>query len=53
MSAPPRSAATRLFDAAAVARALLAGGVAFVAVVLVQWLARTASFSDEGCDWLA
>ena len=48
MSVPPRSANTRLFDVAAVARALLAGGVAFVAVVLVQWLARAASLSDEG-----
>jgi Ca2+-transporting ATPase len=47
MSTPPRSAATRLFDVAAVARALLAGGVALVAVVLVQGVARAASFSDE------
>ena len=47
MRALPRSAATRLFDVAAVARALLVGGVAFLAVVLVQWLARAASLSDE------
>jgi Ca2+-transporting ATPase len=47
MSAPPRSPATRLFDLAAVTRALLVGGVALTAVVLVQWLARAASLSDE------
>ena len=47
MSTPPRSAATRLFDVAAVVRAVAVGGVALGAVVLLQWLGRAASFPDE------
>ena len=47
MSAPPRSPSTRLFDRTAVIRALLVGGVALAVVVLVQWLGRVASLSDE------
>jgi P-type Ca2+ transporter type 2C len=48
MGVPPRSRASRLFDVAAVTRALLVGGIALVAVVLAQWLARAASLPDEG-----
>ncbi len=53
MSVPPRSATTPLFGVGAVARALLAGGAALLVVVLAQWLARAASFSDEALRLVA
>jgi len=47
MQVPPRRADSRLFDAGAVARALVVGGVALLAVVLVQWLGHRGQWSDE------
>jgi Ca2+-transporting ATPase len=47
MQVPPRRADSRLFSVGAVARALAVGGVALLAVVLVQWLGRWGHWSDE------
>ena len=54
MSVPPRSPATRLFDVAAVVRALLVGGAALVAVVLAQ-VARACRvlLRRRRCGWSA
>jgi Ca2+-transporting ATPase len=47
MLRPPRPADAPLFSPHAVLRALAVGGIALLAVVLVQWLGRMASLSDE------
>jgi Ca2+-transporting ATPase len=47
MQVPPRRPDVPLFSLGAVARALAIGGVALLAVVLVQWLGHRASLSDE------
>jgi len=47
MQVPPRRADSRLFSVGAVVRALAVGGVALLAVVLVQWLGRRGLWSDE------
>ena len=48
MRIPPRPAHAPLFNLRAVWHALAIGGIALLAVVMVQWLGRTASFSDPG-----
>jgi Ca2+-transporting ATPase len=47
MQVPPRRADARLFGLGAVARALAVGGIALLAVVLVQWFGHRARLSDE------
>jgi Ca2+-transporting ATPase len=47
MDVPPRRADSRLFGVGAVGRALAVGGVALLAVVLVQWLGHEGRWSDE------
>ena len=47
MQVPPRRADSRLFSVGALARALAVGGVALLAVVLVQWLGHRGLWSDE------
>ena len=47
MLRPPRPANAPLFSLRAVARALAVGGIALLAVVLVQWLGHMAALSDE------
>ncbi len=47
MKVPPRRADTPLFSPAAVGRALAVGGVALLAVVLVQWLGHRLQWSNE------
>jgi Ca2+-transporting ATPase len=47
MQVPPRRADSRLFSAGAVARALAIGGVALLAVVLVQWVGHRGQWPDE------
>jgi len=47
MQVPPRRADSRLFSVGAVLRALAVGGVALLAVVLVQWLGHLGRWSDE------
>lgn len=48
MQMPPRRVDERLFNLAAVRRALAVGGVALLAVVASQWLGQMAQLSDEG-----
>jgi Ca2+-transporting ATPase len=48
MQMPPRRVDERLFNPAAVRRALAVGGVALLAVVVSQWLGHRAQLSDEG-----
>jgi Ca2+-transporting ATPase len=47
MQLPPRRPDARLFDLAAVVRALAVGGVALLAVVLAQWLGQRAALDDD------
>ena len=47
MRRPPRAANAPLFSIRAVARALAVGGVALLAVVLVQWLGRGAHLTGD------
>ena len=46
MQLPPRRADARLFSVGAATRALAIGGVALLAVVLVQWLGHRVQLSD-------
>jgi Ca2+-transporting ATPase len=47
MQVPPRRADAPLFSVGAVARALAVGGIALLAVALVQWWGHRAHWSDE------
>jgi len=47
MQVPPRRADVRLFSIGAIVRALAVGGIALLAVVLVQWWGHRSALSDE------